>query len=63
MAQLSGEKAGWESFVSGLSEGANKFPAATRSIYSYRDPVTGTLDHRLIFTSNPEINGFRVDVR
>lgn len=63
MAQLSGEKAGWDDFVSGLSDGAKDFPAATRSIYSYRDPVTGMLDHRLIFTSNPDINGFRVDVR
>ena len=63
IAQLSGDDAAWNNFVSSLSTaGREEFPAGTRAIYSYHDPATGNMNHRLIFTSNPQITGFRVRV-
>ena len=60
IGQFSGNDAAWSAFdVSMSSASAEEFPALTRSYYSHQDRVTGNVDHRMFFTTSPQINAFQ----
>lgn len=60
-AQMSGTEAATEAFRRSLTKASVKeFPSNTRSLYVYSDPKSGSLDLRVMFTTNPKINSFHV---